>query len=126
AQPGVFTTDGTQAIAVHVPSYSLATAAQPLQRSAYAFVYASGLGAVTNAPRTGDAAPGMPPAAATADVRVTIGGVPCQVEFAGLAPGFAGVYQVNFQVAPGVPSGSMDLVVTANGVAGPAVKVPVQ
>ena len=126
AQPGVYTTDGTQAIAVHVADYSLVTSARPLERSEYAFVYASGVGAVTNPPRTGEAAPAMPPSGATAEVRVTIGGVPCEVQFAGLAPGFAGVYQVNFLVAPGVPSGSVDLVVSANGVSGPATEVPVR
>ena len=36
---------------------------------------------------------------------VTIGEVPAQVVFSGLAPGFAGLYQINFQVPAGVPFG---------------------
>lgn len=34
-----------------------------------------------------------------------IGSVPAQVGFSGLAPGFAGLYQINTQVPPGVTPG---------------------
>ena len=125
-QPGVYTLDGTQAIAVHAADYSLASAARPLAKGEFAFIYASGLGALRNPPADGAGAPSAPLASAVADVRVTLGGVPCDVPFAGLAPGFVGVYQVNFRVGAGVSSGSQNLVVTANGVAGPSVKVVVE
>lgn len=36
---------------------------------------------------------------------VAIGGVPAQVSFSGLAPGFAGLYQVNVQIPAGAPAG---------------------
>ena len=39
-------------------------------------------------------------------VTVTIGGVAVQVQFAGLTPGFAGLYQVNAMVPDGVPPGA--------------------
>ena len=67
-----------------------------------------------------------PLATALADVRVKIGGVNCEVHFAGLAPGFTGVYQVNFRVPTGSAGGPRDLVVGANGVDSPAVKVRIQ
>jgi uncharacterized protein (TIGR03437 family) len=102
-QPGVYTTDGTQAVAVHNADYSLVTTSNPLAVGEYAFVYASGLGTATQ-------------------FTVTLGGVPCPVQYAGPAPGFPGVYQVNFQV-PAVGSGTLTLVVTAAGVASPAVQV---
>ena len=82
-QPGVYTTDGTEAIAVHDADYTLATAARPLVAGEYAFVYVSGLGAVTNAPADGKGGPNSPLARASADVRVTLGGVTCEVQFAG-------------------------------------------
>jgi uncharacterized protein (TIGR03437 family) len=125
-QPGVYTSDGTQAIVVHNTDYSLATAARPLERDEYAFLYVSGLGAVTNAPADGAGGPVSPPATAMADVRVTLGGLRCEVQFAGLAPGFAGVYQVNFRVPVGAAGGAQDIVVSANGVASPSVRVSVR
>ncbi len=119
-QPGVY------AVAVHNSDYSLVTDSKPLVFGEYAFLYAEGLGAVQNQPATGAAAPSSPLASTKADVRVTLGGVACDVQYAGLAPGFAGVYQVNFRVAAGVGPGPAGLVVSAGGVDSPAVRFPVQ
>ncbi len=47
---------------------------------------------------------------------VTIGGQPAAVSFAGLAPGFVGVYQVNAQVPAGItPGDALPVVVTQGG-----------
>jgi len=54
---------------------------------------------------------------------VTIGGAPCEVQYTGLAPGFAGVYQVNFRAPAGVSAGQ-ELVVSAAGWGSPLVRVP--
>ena len=119
-QPGVYTTDGSQAIVVHNADYTLVTAARPLDRNEYAFLYVSGLGAVAKAG-------GWQGGGSVADVRVTLGGLPCEVQFAGMAPGFPGVYQVNFRVPSGARlAGSQDIVVAANGVASPAVRANVR
>jgi len=125
-QPGVYTSDGTQAIVVHNADNTLVSAARPLSRGEFAYLYASGLGNVSNIPPDGAGGPSSPLSAVTSDVRVTIGGVACDVQFAGLAPGLDGVYQVNFRVPSEVGSGSQDIVVTAGGVAGSAVKVQVE
>src|SRR5213078_3226080 len=44
---------------------------------------------------------------------VTIDGIDAPVQFAGLAPGFIGAYQLNVTVPSGVRSGTASLVVTA-------------
>jgi len=49
-------------------------------------------------------------------VTATIGAVAASVQFAGLTPGFAGLYQVNAVVPPGVVAGNqVPLVLTAAG-----------
>ena len=92
----------------------------------YAFLYAAGLGPVTNAPVTGAGGPASPLAMTTAEVTVTLAGAPCQVPFAGFAPGLAGVYQVNFLVPNGLPSGSQELILTAGAETSSPTTAPVQ
>jgi len=61
-------------------------------------LFATGLGAVNNQPATGAATPNTPLATTTANPTVTVGGQQAQVTFSGLAPGFIGLYQVDFTV----------------------------
>ncbi len=68
-------------------------------------IYCTGLGAVENPPETGKPAPGNPPSMLKTAPKVTIGGISATVSFAGLAPGFVGLYQVNVQIPAQVPSG---------------------
>jgi uncharacterized protein (TIGR03437 family) len=84
------------------------------------------MGGVSNEPAAGAAAPESPLARVEANVGVTVGNVAAEVQFAGLAPGFAGVYQVNFRVPVNARPGVQDVVLTAGGAASPAAKVPVQ
>jgi uncharacterized protein (TIGR03437 family) len=42
---------------------------------------------------------------AVAAVTATIGGIPATVQFAGLAPGFVGLGQVNILIPPDAPKG---------------------
>lgn len=124
-QPAVYTLDGTNAVVVHNADHTLVTAARPLVPGEYAYLYAAGLGRAANEPPTGQAAPASPLAGAPG-VNVTVGGVAADVPFAGLAPGFVGVYQVNFRVPQEVAPGSRDIVVAVGAAASPAVKAPVQ
>lgn len=79
---------------------------QPAERGGFIQIYATGLGAVTNAPPDGAPAPSTPPLATTvATPVVTIGGVEAPVLFSGLAPGLVGLYQINAQVPAGATTG---------------------
>jgi uncharacterized protein (TIGR03437 family) len=98
---------------------------QPLIRDEFATIYASGLGRVTNPPATGGAASDSPLSTVVGEVGITLAGVPCEVQFAGLAPNFAGIYQVTFRVPADAPSGMQELVVSAAGASSPAIKLPV-
>ena len=94
-------------------------------------IFCTGLGATEPAVVAGDPAPAAEPLArVTTPVTVTIGGQPAQVSFAGLAPNFAGLYQVNAVVPAGVePGDAVPLVLEQNGiVANPdrPITIPVQ
>ena len=53
-----------------------------------------------------EAAPSDPLARTLNEVSVKIGGVDATVFYAGLAPGFAGLYQINATVLDGTPAGA--------------------
>jgi uncharacterized protein (TIGR03437 family) len=125
-QPAIYTAPAGGAVVVHNSDYTLVTPALPLVPGESAFLYAAGLGAVVNQPATGSAAPASPLAETVADVRVTLAGLACEVQYAGLAPGLVGVYQVNFRVPINAPGGPADLMIMAGDASSPVVKTTVR
>ena len=112
--PGLFTTGSTgagQGAILISGTGSLAAPAgvspssRPVRKGEFLEIFANGLGRVTDAPPSGEAAVADPLSETTATPEVSIGGVPANVLFAGLAPGFIGLYQVNVQAPAGAPSG---------------------
>ena len=89
-------------------------------------LYCTGLGTVT--PKIGDgSAPGDASSVTDAPVQVLMGGQQASVIYAGLAPGFAGLYQVNAVVPAGVPPGdAIQISLTAAGQTSPAVRIAVK
>jgi uncharacterized protein (TIGR03437 family) len=86
----------------------------PAPKGSVIVIYASGLGAVSPQLTEG-AVPPSSPLSIASGVTATVGGASAPVQFAGLAPGFPGVYQLNVQVPPGAPSGTQELIVYSNG-----------
>lgn len=128
AQPGVFTADQSgkgQGSIYKIPSGGgqiLAAPGAPVTAGDVLTVYCAGLGEVNPPLEAGTPAP-MNQLEHTANpVAATIGGVDATVLFAGLTPGFAGLYQINLVVPPGVSTG--DAVTLLIKVAG-QVSVPV-
>lgn len=105
--PGIFTVPpgGLGYGAVLHQNGSLVTTASPAQIGETVSVYLTGLGAVT--PTIADGAPGPSnPLSYTAKtITADISGVTATVLFAGLAPGLAGLYQVNVTIPSGVTAG---------------------
>jgi uncharacterized protein (TIGR03437 family) len=124
AAPGVFTlpegvgfavlvnlADGSIAApAPSVPGFNLTS--HPISRGGKAFFYATGLGAMTPAVADGAAGPADPTQNAFVNSMpiVWIGGVNtgvmAEIDFAGQAPGFPGVYQVNITIPANAPTGN--------------------
>jgi uncharacterized protein (TIGR03437 family) len=99
----------------------------PATPGEYLTIYAVGLGTVTNPPSTGSAALVAPLSYTLLTPTVTIGGIPADVVFSGLTPGFSGLYQVNAQVPAGIPNGDdIALVLSAGGALSNTVTISVE
>jgi uncharacterized protein (TIGR03437 family) len=91
--------------------YPIAT---PAARGQWIVIYANGLGAVAPNVASGSAPDGL--SSTVNPVSVSIGGIDSEVYFAGLAPGFVGLYQINVRVPPTAPTGAaVPLTVTVAG-----------
>jgi uncharacterized protein (TIGR03437 family) len=101
--------------------FSWVSGGNPVKDDEILVLYVTGLGAVVNPVRDGEAAP-LDRLSPTVDpVTATVNGVEAKVLFAGLAPGLAGVYQVNVQMPPIEQPGDWKLVLQQHGVESPAV-----
>jgi uncharacterized protein (TIGR03437 family) len=105
--PGIFTQDvsGTGPGAIlNTADESVNSASNPAAPGDWVSIFATG--ATTPAGVDGLLAPG-PSNPPNAKVAVTIGGLPCQIEYAGGAPGLvSGVVQINAQVPANVTPGA--------------------
>jgi len=115
--PGIFTADGSgkgQAAALNQSGTPNSAAAPAAAGSVISF-YATGEGQTQPAGVDGKQSTAPIPTPVGL-VRVTVGGVPAEVRYAGGAPGqIAGIMQVNVDVPEGV-SGAAPLVLTVGGV----------
>jgi uncharacterized protein (TIGR03437 family) len=108
ARPGIFTTSqsGKGQGVIFSAQGALVDSASPAAAGDVVVVYCTGLGLTTPPVATGRATPGAPLSHASVRVDAQIGGLPAVVHYAGLTPGFVGLYQVNVQIPAGVPAGS--------------------
>ena len=106
-QPGIFTVaqSGSGPGVITDAPGTLIDTANPAQRGQVVIVYATGLGPTNPTVPTGEATPFGTLARAVDGVTVTVGGVPAAVDFAGLTPGFVGLYQVNVRIPDNAPLG---------------------
>ncbi len=112
---------------VHNSTFRLVTSTEPATRGEALAVLATGLGPVQPPVEAGVAAPGSPLSTITLPVTVMLGGSPAPVLFSGLAPGFAGLYQVNFTVPNSIQPGSnVPLILTVDSVPSNTVNIAIQ
>lgn len=109
---GVFTNTpvgGIGIAAAERPDYSVVSESNPAQVGETIAVYMAGMGAVSNQPMDGTAAPSNPLSYTNNTPYIyltdTSGNSAQATEtFSGLAPGFAGLYQINFTIPSGLVS----------------------
>jgi len=116
ASPGIFTVPpgGIGNGAILHADYSVVTPAKPAKVGDTVLIFVSGLGPVTPAVAAGAAAPTNPLSQVPAnDIAVNIDNQPALVPYAGLAPGLAGLYQLNVTIPSGVNTGNVDVEILA-------------
>lgn len=98
--PALFQVNANTIIAVHVDA-SLVTVDAPARPGEVVILYAAGLGRTNPDTINGQVATLAAPIRRLGDLTVTLGGVavdPSNIAYAGLAPGFAGLYQINLKL----------------------------
>ena len=103
--PGVFSTTGSgqgQAAVLNARDGTVNSAFNPAARGDWVSIFATGAGLTTPSSVDGFVA-SVPLPVPNAPVSVTMGGLPCQIQFEGAAPGLvSGVLQINAQVPAGL------------------------
>jgi trimeric autotransporter adhesin len=103
--PGIFSMAGSgqgQGAILNARDGTINSALNPAAQGDWVSIFATGAGVTTPASVDGFVA-SAPLPVPTADVSVTMGGLPCQIQFDGAAPGLvSGVLQINAQVPPGL------------------------
>jgi uncharacterized protein (TIGR03437 family) len=114
--PGIFVLGGFAAAQHVTTDNTLVTPERPAARGEALALYCTGLGVVSNPPATGAQALNNPLSEMPVLPTVSVGGVQVGAIFGGLAPGFVGLYQVNFVVPQNAPGGTVNITVMLNGV----------
>lgn len=123
--PGIFLLAEGHAAATDAQS-NVISSGNPVSRGAIVNVFTTGMGAVDGPTVSGQAAPLTSLVRTLATPIVTVGGRNAVVLFSGLAPGFAGLYQVQFRMPEDAPDGMQDLVIAIGGAASLPAKIAVR
>jgi uncharacterized protein (TIGR03437 family) len=125
ATPGVAAFASGGIVAQHNSDFSLVTAANPAKAGEVIIMYLAGLGPTNPPVASGQPAPSNPPASVTLPVTVTVDNQNAKIFFAGLTPGAAGLYQIDFEVPANASTGNVNVVVMQNGLAANTTTLPV-
>jgi len=131
AQPAIATQSGTGAGAALYAAYKSDLTPlpnnSPVTAGDIVVLYCSGLGAVDHPIAAGSQTPLPPPLINTKNpVTVNFGATQVTAEFAGLAPLFAQLYQVNVVVPKGLPSGNATVTLSVAGQTSAPVTITIQ
>lgn len=121
AAPGIFTDQNGIAAALNADG-SVNSEDRPAAPGSVISVFFTGQGPVATSVDDGASPPSGTIVSVTSTASATIGGTPVEIDFAGLAPLYPGVAQINLKV-PMLASGVYPLVVTIGGKTGNAAQL---
>jgi uncharacterized protein (TIGR03437 family) len=125
-QPAIFlASTAGQGIIVNAANNVIAAPGAAVHAGDTIVIYCTGLGPTSPTVATGAAATG-PAYTTTAGITATIGNQPATLLYAGLTPGFPGLYQINATVPSGVTGNAVQVVVTLAGQISPAATIAIQ
>ena len=132
ASPALFTLTGTgsgQVAAINVTDGTVNSSKNPVARGQYVTLFGTGQGFVPNAPPDGQASSGpvptiyLPQILLAGSLLVPNSGI----QYSGLAPSLAGVWQINFQIPATAPTGgAVPIKVLMNSIPSDNLQVPGQ
>ena len=115
AGPGLFEFPGTSQAIVENQDYTVNGPSNAAAGGTYIYAFFTGTGSVSPAQSDGVPAPSASLVVATSSYSAKIGSATAQVQFAGLAPGFIGLGQMNIAVPTGLAAGTYPLTITLDG-----------
>jgi uncharacterized protein (TIGR03437 family) len=115
AQPAILSPNGVAYIYVEAPDGTALPPNSAVTAGDTITLYCSGLGAVNPPVTAGSPAPSSTLSETVNPVTAMIGQTPATVLFAGLAPGWVQLYQVNVRIPTGLPSGKAELTLEVSG-----------
>ena len=117
AVPGIYTesANGRGLVTAVNPDGSTNSLLHPAPKGQYVTIYAAGLGTLTPPLAAGQAPPPSPVSVTNAPISAVVDGFGANVSFAGAAPGFPGLYQINLQIPTSAGAGARSLALFAGG-----------
>jgi uncharacterized protein (TIGR03437 family) len=125
AAPGIFYQASGRAL-VQNSDQTLNAAGNPARSGSTIVAYLTGSGPLNAVVVDGAAAPADSLVSAMSECQATVGSAAARVAFAGLAPGFVGLVQMNIVVPEGLGAGDYPLTVTIRGEASNSGAISVQ
>jgi uncharacterized protein (TIGR03437 family) len=126
--PGLFPWDGNEAIAIHLNG-TLISPSAPAHAGEIVVIYAAGLGRTSPDTTSGHIVGSAATIVAAAQMQVLLNGTACSaasVLYAGLAPGFAGLYQINLVLPTPVPVNPMIQIAVGAEISSPETQLATQ
>ena len=124
--PGIDAFRDGSLVAFHAADGSLISQTSPAKPGEYVVMFLLGMGQTSNPVVSGVASPLDPLARPAVSPTLTLNGADVPVAFAGLTPGFVGLYQINLLIPAGMPDGNATLVVSQGGSASNTTILPIR